>query len=75
MAKRIAPKKAAPTTTTFSAPVISASRSAPVAALVVTDEQIRQRAYEIYRRRNGGPGDARSDWLQAEAELRGKPLR
>lgn len=30
---------------------------------------IRSRAYEIYIERNGGPGDALSDWLRAEAEL------
>ncbi len=36
-----------------------------------TQEQIRRRAYEIYLRRNGGPGDASVDWLQAECELRG----
>ncbi len=34
-----------------------------------TEEQIRSRAYEIFLRRNGGPGDAHSDWLQAEREL------
>lgn len=36
-----------------------------------TGEQIRCRAYEIYCDRNGGPGDALSDWLAAENELRG----
>jgi hypothetical protein len=35
-----------------------------------THEQIRQRAYEIYVSRGGGPGDERQDWLQAERELR-----
>ncbi len=34
-----------------------------------TQEQIRARAYEIYLRRKGGPGDAMSDWKQAEREL------
>ncbi len=34
-----------------------------------TPEQIRARAYEIFLRRNGGPGDAHDDWLQAEREL------
>jgi hypothetical protein len=35
-----------------------------------TDEQIRERAFQVYLRRNGGPGDAHSDWIQAERELR-----
>ncbi len=52
----------------------SASKSPSPAAFRVnrprpTEEQIRARAYEIYLRRNGGPGDAHSDWLQAEGEL------
>jgi hypothetical protein len=38
--------------------------------LTPTQEQIRVRAYEIYLRRKGGPGDAHSDWVQAERELR-----
>jgi len=35
---------------------------------------IRKRAAEIYRRRmeEGNPGDAESDWLQAEQELMNK---
>ena len=36
----------------------------------LSEEQIRSRAYEIYLRRDGGPGDASSDWSQAERELR-----
>ncbi|MGO9057363.1 MAG: DUF2934 domain-containing protein [Candidatus Binataceae bacterium] len=35
-----------------------------------TEDEIRNRAYEIYCARNGGPGDELSDWLKAEAELR-----
>jgi len=38
--------------------------------VVATDEQIRSRAYEIYLARSGAPGDALSDWVQAERELR-----
>jgi hypothetical protein len=37
-----------------------------------TLEEIRQRAYQKYCARNGGPGDALADWLQAERELSGK---
>lgn len=38
-----------------------------------TPQQIRCRAYEIYCGRNGGAGDALSDWLAAERELCGTP--
>jgi len=40
--------------------------------LEVTPDRIRVRAYEIFLARNGGPGDAKSDWCQAERELNGK---
>jgi hypothetical protein len=40
------------------------------ANLQISEELIRQRAYEIYLRRGGGPGDAASDWKHAELELR-----
>jgi hypothetical protein len=33
-------------------------------------DQIRKRAFEIYLARRGGPGDALSDWLRAEREIR-----
>ena len=36
----------------------------------VTDEEIRQRAYEIYLARGATPGLELDDWLQAERELR-----
>jgi Protein of unknown function (DUF2934) len=34
------------------------------------EEEIRRRAYEIFLERGAEPGDALSDWLQAERELR-----
>ena len=34
-----------------------------------TRAQIERRAYEIYLSRNGAPGNAELDWLQAEIEL------
>jgi len=37
----------------------------------VLEEKIRARAYEIYLARKGEPGDAPSDWFQAERELNG----
>ncbi len=35
------------------------------------ERRINARAYEIYLERDGADGDANSDWLQAEAEIRG----
>jgi len=32
-------------------------------------EEIKRRAYEIYRERDGLPGDALGDWLRAEREF------
>lgn len=34
-------------------------------------DRIRDRAYELYQKRGGGPGDPESDWYQAEAEING----
>lgn len=38
----------------------------------ITPDRIRVRAYQIYLARNGAPGDAESDWAQAERELNGQ---
>ena len=38
----------------------------------ITEEQIRQRAYELYLERGGEDGHAEEDWLRAEAEIRGR---
>jgi len=35
----------------------------------VTEEQIRQRAYEIFLARGAAPGQDIEDWLRAEREL------
>jgi hypothetical protein len=43
--------------------------SAAAPAATPTYDEIARRAYEISLARNGGPGDALSDWLQAEREL------
>jgi hypothetical protein len=40
-----------------------------------TEDEIRQRAHEIYLGRNGAPGNADVDWLQAEIELRTRKVR
>lgn len=52
----------------------TAHQTTPAAAARdVTPERIQARAYEIYLARTAGgtPGDATSDWLQAERELSG----
>ena len=43
---------------------------APGAASIISDEEIRQRAYELYEQRDGDGGDHVSDWLAAERELK-----
>ena len=48
----------------------TATRSA-AKATVITEDQVRERAFQIYQTRNGGGGDAMADWTQAERELRG----
>jgi hypothetical protein len=39
-------------------------------ANLACDEEIRRRAYEIYRERGEQPGRELDDWLQAECELK-----
>jgi rhodanese-related sulfurtransferase len=50
----------------------SAIEKAELAEFVGTDDQVRSRAYEIYeaRRHCGGSGDALTDWISAERELK-----
>jgi hypothetical protein len=64
-------KKPTPARTTSTArkPTARKTVTKSAAKSVPTQEQIRERAFEIYLRRNGGPGDAHSDWVQAEREL------
>jgi|SRR5947209_14393246 len=38
----------------------------------VSEEEIRRRAYELYRQRGGTDGRHTDDWFRAEAELRGR---
>ena len=42
----------------------------PVKQTAYTEEDVRQRAYEIHLARGGAPGADLEDWLQAERELR-----
>ena len=47
--------------------------SSPSLRFEVPEERIRTRAYEIYLARRDSPGDAVSDWFQAEHELSETP--
>jgi hypothetical protein len=60
-------KKAA----TVAAPVISpaAEETRKTVQDIRLEDEIRQRAYEIYLERNGSPGDQHQDWLTAEREV------
>ena len=40
----------------------------------VSEQEIRERAYEIYLQRGAQPGHELEDWLQAERELSGSNL-
>ena len=42
---------------------------APISILRPSDDQIRARAYDIFLRRGGRPGDPVDDWFSAEREL------
>ncbi|HUB79005.1 MAG TPA: DUF2934 domain-containing protein [Bryobacteraceae bacterium] len=41
----------------------------PAQSVIPREEQIRQRAYEIYLQRGELPGSEIEDWLQAESEV------
>lgn len=59
-----------PATKTQTVPVKGTTRQAGQPE--PSDEEIRQRAYEIYLAKGGAPGNEVEDWLQAEHELRSK---
>jgi hypothetical protein len=61
---------ALPTRPVADTPTADTRTAGPLAAERPTDEDVRSRAYEIYLRRGGQPGDPQADWAQAEAELR-----
>jgi hypothetical protein len=54
-------------------PSANSGRGRPSAETVPHEKAIRCRAYEIFlaRAASGTPGDAQSDWLQAEREMAG----
>ena len=72
-------ENAAKTQSTGSEPIAEAAdRKAPrrrkVTPSASTDEIVRVRAYYRFLARGTGPGDALSDWVEAEHDLRGHEL-
>lgn len=54
-------------------PLVTEETATPATTQPLEVERIRVRAYELYEKRNGGSGDAQSDWYRAEIEIRGLP--
>ena len=48
-----------------------APKSAEPTVLIPIEQQIRQRAYELYEQRGRTDGHDLDDWLQAECEIKG----
>jgi len=48
---------------------IPAEHSTKDGITAAREDLVRERAYQLYQARNGGPGDPTQDWLQAEAEI------
>ena len=42
---------------------------------VISDDEVRNHAYQLYERRGGAEGKAVDDWLTAEAHLRARKNR
>jgi superfamily I DNA/RNA helicase len=56
-------------------PSILAPKSGEPTVLIPIDQQIQQRAYELYERRGRTGGHDLDDWLQAECEIKGKQAK
>lgn len=62
--------------TTGSEGASAATKTAPRATtkktttlITPTRDQIRERAFQLFMARNGGAGDAHTDWVEAERQL------
>lgn len=49
--------------------------SSPSVGEASLHERIRRRAFEVFLARAGGPGDALSDWLEAERQVHAADIR
>jgi hypothetical protein len=52
-------------------PSILAPKSEEPTVLIPIEQQIQQRAYELYEHRERTDGQALDDWFQAESEIKG----
>ena len=67
--------KTASKTTTASPAARKPRASTKTAAARPTEDQIRQRAYEIFLAEGGQPGNDLGNWLRAEEELQAPTAR
>lgn len=58
-----------PKSKTFSSPKSTPSEIIAISAPVPSQDQIRERAYQLYESRGGQDGQAQQDWLMAEQIL------
>ena len=56
-------------------PSTRAPRSDEPTVLIPIEQQIQQRAYELYEQRGRTDGHDLDDWLQAESEIRGTEVK
>jgi hypothetical protein len=54
-------------------PSTLAPKSDESTVLIPIEQQIQQRAYELYEQRGRADGHDLEDWLQAECEIKGTP--
>ena len=70
-----APRKAPIKSADSQAKTLSITTGHSVSNGVSLEEQIRQRAYELYEQRGRYDGFAEEDWRQAESEVRGRQVK
>ena len=58
-----------------SAPTAQRKKNKTPTSQADLEEQVRNRAYEIYERRGREDGHALEDWLQAQSELPARSVR
>jgi hypothetical protein len=56
-------------------PSTLAPKSDEPTVLIPAEQQIRQRAYELYEQRGRTDGHALDDWLQAERRIKGRQAK
>jgi Protein of unknown function (DUF2934) len=62
-------KQVIPMPEVTSAPAIRKSAGSSAPTPIDLEQQIRQRAYELYEERGRTPGQEREDWFRAEREV------